>query len=161
MDKIINALDYAQREGYKTVKQHTIAWCKNMNKRFKLATPFVDCEPIGKHVKAEVNFGQWIANCECGGAESVYVKEPFFYCKTCGNYDNKGKPRPVKFPKNVEEIEKLLLKRPVKQMRGIHYIERNIYAQPLISDDIGLLSRSWLPGESTKDLEKENEAING
>jgi hypothetical protein len=46
-------------------------------------------------------------------------------------------------------------------MRGIHYIERNIYAQALVSDHIGLLSRSWTPDETIKDLEEQNEAIHG
>ena len=161
MDKIINALDYAEREGYKTVKAHTVAWCNKMSKRFKLSTPFADGPTAGKQVVAEVNCGQWLAMCECGGAESVYVKEPFFYCKTCGNHDLKGKPRKVKFPKDVEKIEAILLKRPVKQMQGIHYIERNIYAIPLVADELGVLSRSWLPGESIKDLEEQNEAIHG
>jgi hypothetical protein len=47
MDKIINALDYAQREGYKTVRQHNIAWSKNMEKKFRIETPYVDVEPTG------------------------------------------------------------------------------------------------------------------
>lgn len=159
MDKIINALDYAEREGHKTVRKMYIAWCREMSKKFRLSTPFVDCEPVGKQVKAEVNSGQWVARCECGGAEAVCEKEPIFYCRTCGNYENKGKPRKVKFPKEVQEIEILLLKRPVKQMRGIHYIERLLYAEPLAFDKLGVLTRSWDASETIKDLEKQNEAI--
>lgn len=126
-----------------------------------METPFVDCEPVGKPVHAEVNFGQWIAQCECGGAESVTPDEPIFYCCSCGNYANHGKPRKVIFPskKEIKDIETVLLKRPVIVKGGTHMIERTVNARPAIIDEKGVLSRSWKPGETVKDLRKENESI--
>lgn len=161
MDKIINAKDYMLREGVKTIKERINKIRKEMIKRGVLDTPFIDCEPVGKPVCAEINFSQWVARCECGGAESVCQEEPIFYCFSCGNYENHGKPRTVIFPskKEIKEIEEILLKRPVITRRGTHIIERTINAEPAIIDKEGVLSRSWLPGETIDDLRKENESI--
>jgi len=155
--KIINAKDYMKREGVKTMKERINKICSRMVKNGSLDTPFVDCEPIGKPVYAKVNMGQWLAQCECGGAESVDPDEPIFYCFSCGNYENHGKPRKVIFPskKEIMEIESVLLRRPVKVRGGTHEIERTILAEPLV-DEKGVLSRSWLPGETVDHLRKEN-----
>ena len=124
-----------------------------------LDTPFVDCEPVGKPVYAQVDFGQWVAECPvCDGAESVMPEEPIFYCFSCGNFENHGKPRKVIFPseKEMKDIEKILLERPVKVRRGAHEIERTLNAEPVIIDKHGVLSRTWVPGETVSDLRKEN-----
>jgi len=157
--KVINAQDYMKREHVNTMKERINKICKKMGDT--LDTPFVDCEPVGKPVYAEVNFGQWLAVCECGGAESVDPDEPIFYCFSCGNYTNHGKPRKVIFPpkKEIKDIETVLLKRPVIIKGGTHMIERTINARPAIIDNKGVLSRSWKPGETVKDLRKENESI--
>ena len=159
--KIINAKDYMKREHVKSMKERINKICTAMMKRGVLETPFVDCEPIGKPVYAEVNFGQWVARCQCGGAETIDPDEPIFYCFSCGNFDNHGKPRMVIFPskKEIKDIETVLLKRPVIIKGGTHVIERTVNAEPVIIDDKGVLSRSWLPGETAKDLRKENESI--
>jgi len=154
--KIINAKDYMKREGVKSMKERINKICARMGDT--LDTPFVDCEPIGKPVYAEVNFGQWVARCQCGGAETVDPDEPIFYCFSCGNYENHGKPRKVIFPskKEIKDIETVLLKRPVIVKGGTRVIERTVNAKPAIIDEKGVLSRSWIPGEPVKHLRKEN-----
>ena len=161
--KIINAKDYMKRERVKTMKERIQKICGEMTRRGVLETPFVDCEPVGKPVYAQVNFGQWLVRCECNGAESVMPEEPIFYCFSCGNFANHGKPRKVIFPskKEMKDIEEILLKRPVVAVGRTHEIERTIDARPAIVDDKGVLSRSWLPGETIDDLRKENESIKG
>jgi len=163
MDKIINAKDYLFREGYKTIKERIIKECGKRTRKGLLETPFVDCEPLGKPVFAKVNFGQWLVECECGGAETVHWDEPIFYCFSCGNYNNHGKPREVIFPtqKEITEIEKLLLLRPVITRGGPAMIERVIGGMPSIKDKYGPLSRSWDPGQTEDDLREENKSIKG
>ena len=130
-----------------------------------LDTPFDDCEPVGKSVYAQVNNGQWLAICPiCGGAESVMLEEPIFYCFSCGNFENHGKPREVIFPstKDIKDIESILLERPVIIKKGAHEIERITNAEPAIKDEYGLLPRSWTPDQTIKDLRRENkESIKG
>lgn len=167
MDKIITAKDYAMREGAKTISQRIKNISKKMEAKGVLDTPFDDSEVCGKAVDAEINWGQWIARCECGGAEAVDPDEPIFYCFSCGNYENKGKPRPVVFPDKKEraKIEKLVLERPVTVKFGTHRIERATLAEPTAFDLVDgkplPLSRSWIPGETVRDLEKQNNAIRG
>lgn len=156
--KIISAKDYMFREKVKTMKEHIQKTCSEIMKRRILDTPFVDCEPVGKPVYAQVNFGQWVAQCECGGAESVDPDDPIFYCFSCGNYANHGKPRSVIFPskKDVKQIEEVLLRRPVIIKRGANEIDRILNAEPAIIDKYGVLSRSWVPGETVDNLRREN-----
>ena len=165
MDKIITAKDYAAREGAKTIKERIRRISNEMVRRNILDTPFDDSEVVGKPVNAEINWGQWIAKCECGGAEAVDPDEPIFYCFSCGNYANHGKPRPVIFPDQKErgKIEREILKRPVKISRGTHMIERLTTAEPQVFDMVDgklmPLSRSWVPGETAKDIVKQNEVL--
>ena len=159
MEKIITALDYAKREGASTVRERIALLCQKRVERNLLDTPMKG-EPTGKVIKAEINFGQWIAKCpDCNGAEAVDPSEPIFYCFSCGNYKQNGRPRKVEFPKDREEIEKLVLARPIKIGMGTHNIERVTLAKPTIWTKFGPLSRSWVPGETVADLKKQNEDI--
>ena len=156
--RIINATDYLFREKHKTIKDRIKSLCAGMVKRGLLDTPFVDCEPVGKPVFAKVNFGQWLVECECGGAETVHWDEAIFYCFSCGNFENHGKPREVIFPseKERDDIERILLERPIRIKGGTNVIERTVLAIPAVKDKYGPLSRSWDPGESADDLRREN-----
>ena len=157
--RIINAKDYLFRKRAKTYKDYINITCNEMLKLGVLDTPFDDCDPVGKPVYAEVNNGQWLAVCPvCGGAESVMPEEPIFYCFSCGNFENHGKPREVIFPsdKDIKDIEKILLERPIIIKKGAHEIERITNAEPAIKDKYGLLPRSWTPDQTIKDLRREN-----
>ena len=73
----------------------------------------------GDPVIAVINHGRWLAHCECGGAELVNpVSGAGFYCLSCYNEGNKGKPRPVDVPDKVRFIENQLLKRPHQKNRN-------------------------------------------
>ena len=62
---------------------------------------------------AEVNHGRWIVKCECGGAEKMW-EEAIFMCMSCMNAQHKHQYRRATFPNQRAQIEKALLKRPVK-----------------------------------------------
>jgi hypothetical protein len=60
----------------------------------------------------------------------------------------------VIFPENWKEIEKEILKRPVKKPPGRDEISRMLAAVP------DPLPRAWRPGETLKDLETQNKEVN-
>lgn len=105
-------------------------------------------------VKARIDYGRWLADCECGGAEYVDPEESIFFCNSCGNVMFNGEFRPVIFPDETTRaaIEKVLLARPVDETRGLDPIEKAMLARPSIPG----LSRSWDPGESVADLKEQN-----
>jgi hypothetical protein len=82
-------------------------------------------------VRAEVNHGRWLVRCICGGAEEAAWQEPVFFCLSCGSNGNDSYLTSVEFPKQREEIEKVLLVRSIE-------------------------NRNWQPGESSSDLQSEN-----
>lgn len=112
--------------------------------------------------------GQWIARCECGGCEFVDPDEPVFFCFSCCNRAYNGMIRNVKFPdyETRQEIERLLLLRPVDDIRGITDLERAGLARALIvvqidEDATMPLTRSWNVGETLDDLHNQQDnAIN-
>lgn len=93
-----------------------------------------DKTPTGVPVVARIWQGQWIADCECGGASFVDPDEPVFFCFSCGNRAHGQTLRPVQFPPEDErkEIERLLLLRPVNDLAGLTDLERAGMAKPLI-----------------------------
>lgn len=103
--KLETTRDLAKRMNAKDNK----ALIKQMAKLTK--QNYVDGNATGKNVEAIVDFGRWIAKCECGGAEIVDPDTPEFFCYSCGNVDNKGRTRPVVFPKEFSEIESELISR--------------------------------------------------
>ena len=111
MDKAITALDYAKREKHK----NTRARIKHLATRWgwKLVE-----ETAGKPVQARIDFGRWIADCECGGAEAVDPKDPVFFCVSCGNSRNSGRLREVIFPDDIKAVEAEVMSLPLKR-RGI------------------------------------------
>ena len=106
-------------------------------------------------IKAFIDTGRWGAQCECGGAEYVEFDDPVFWCFNCGNVVAGGKLRPVQFPSaaDVEEIELLLIERPISVHKGLTKTTKVFNSQPL-----GNLKREWHPDKDTiEKLKKENE----
>jgi hypothetical protein len=172
LDYIITAKHYAQREGAKTVLERILNIRERLHKQNGIRLTIVDAgKTSGKEALAEIDFGQWIAKCECGGAEFVDPDEPIFYCFSCGNRANGNRIRPVKFPnaKSREIIERLVLERPVDDLRGMTDLERAHQARPLIYQEVEIepggarellpLSRSWTPDESVAELTRQNVAV--
>lgn len=107
--------------------------------------------PTGEPLKARIHQGQWIADCECGGATFVDPDWPFTFCFTCRQ--NGDHVRPVMFPENWREIEKTILERPVNDIAGLTDQERAALARPMIEvEGFGGLAREWASHETLEDL---------
>ena len=87
---------------------------------------YADAKPL----KAYVNHGRWLIDCECGGAEYAY-EEGWFMCRACLNGAYGHKYRPLIFPKQRGKIEGLLLVRRLQ-------------------------NRNWAPNETVTFLKAEN-----
>jgi hypothetical protein len=168
VNRIITAKDYATRDGVRTVRERIKKLAHAIRQRSSVVFLHLDEEPRGFAVFAEIDFGQWIGRCACGGCEFVDPGEPIFMCFGCGNRDNAGYLRPVIFPAERAEIERLVLERPVNDVRGLDDLDRAYQARPLVfaqmadahGSPVNLpLSRSWAPGESVHDLVQQNKAI--
>lgn len=146
-EKITDAKDNAGRSGYKSHVEWIDKMSANMAKRNVIKHKFIG-KVSGDPIYARIDFGRWIADCECGGAEYVSPDEPVFFCMSCGNEDTKGDARPVVFPEENERkmIEAELVKRKVRRRRGL-----------IDEPDKGELPRSWNPGETIDDLIMERE----
>jgi hypothetical protein len=103
---IKTALDKAKDEGYKTVSDRIIGWAARSNFRY------VRDRTAGNPVYARIDWGRWIADCECGGAEMVDPGEPLFFCCACGNSTTSGRARKVVFPNNRIEVENKTMEQP-------------------------------------------------
>jgi len=168
LDYIVTADHYAELHDCASAKSLIVKRCSQLMVRTKVATPFKDVAPSGDPAIARIDWGQWIADCPdkyCNGAEFVSPNEPIFYCFSCGNYENNGKPRKVKFPSkaNRVKIEKLVLARPVLDRQGINELDRAKRAIPQIrvlkDGKITFFARNWTPPDTLKDLEDQNKAI--
>jgi len=100
------AKDQAIKEGHKKVKDRIISWAARSGHNY------IDDRVAGIPVYARIDWGRWIADCECGGAEYVDHEEPLFFCMSCGNSGTSGRARKVIFPKNREAIEIETMKHP-------------------------------------------------
>ena len=160
--KIITAKDYLVRNRARTVRERIKMLSGQMYQRGVMDVPSQDAAPTGSPVIAEVNHGQWLAMCECSGAEAVDYDEPIFYCFNCGNRSTGGRPRPVIFPEPAlrYEIETLLLARPVDDRMGTNAIDRAFMAKPIavgvVDGNLLGLERSWKNSESVDDLRQQN-----
>ncbi len=134
MDKVITAKDLADREGYLSVRERIDKLATRFNRKLVLD------RVAGNPVYARIDFGRWIADCECGGAEYVDPDEPLFFCLSCGNLSTSGRAREVIFPDNRPEIEKAVMNRKVKPGAG-DKIEQQFNAVPIGQP------RSWSRGE--------------
>ena len=98
------AKDKATEEKFKSVTERIIVLATLFNHKF------VNDRVAGVPVNARIDWGRWIADCECGGAEYVDPNEPLFFCMSCGNKITSGRARKVIFPKNIDEIETKTMK---------------------------------------------------
>lgn len=143
LNRIITAKDYGGgARGYIRQQQ------KQLQRRgVSVAISDFEKEPTGTPVRARIWQGQWIADCECRGASFVDPDEPVFFCFSCGNRAHGKQLRPVEFPAERAEIERLILERPVDDLRGLTDMERAGLATALV----GELARNW-NGESVEQI---------
>jgi len=151
---MITAKDLCKRDGCKTHKEWILRRSNILKKKRLLDTPFTG-DIINKDpVHAIVDWGRWIAKCECGGVEYVCKEEKLFYCFSCGNYKQKGKGRKVIFPNKskMARIEQILQEREVVRKAGTELLGRVLCSQPKIKG----LSRKWNKDETLNDLKRQN-----
>jgi hypothetical protein len=167
LTRIITAKDYSEREGAGgSVKARILKMREKYHKQknISLIVNGIDA-PSGAAVRARIWQGQWIADCECGGAEFVEPTEPLFFCFSCGNRANGNTVRPVEFPAEYKEIEAVVLTRPVDDMRGLTNLERAGLARAQVVVDVDgeqfPLIRSWNPDESLQELMEQNKVLDG
>jgi hypothetical protein len=63
--------------------------------------------PDAPPVTARVNYGRWLADCECG-ASVLLFRGPagqWFWCPACAGSISGGKLRPVVWPANRDQID--------------------------------------------------------
>ena len=167
LTRIITAKDYSEREGAGgSVRARILKTREMYHKKKNIALTILGIDAAqGAAVRARIWQGQWIADCECGGAEFVEPSEPIFYCFSCGNRVNHNYVRPVEFPVEREAIEAAVLARPVDDMRGLTDLERAGLAKPLVIVDAGgsqfPLTRSWNADESLSELLEQNKVLDG
>ncbi len=135
MDKVITAKDLADREGYGSVAERI----EKLAIRYKHS--FANDRLAGKPVIARIDFGRWLADCECGGAEYVDPDEPIFFCISCGNAAVSGRARQVIFPEDRKAIEDEVMARPVNKVGGMDKIDQQFKAVPIGEP------RNWKRGE--------------
>lgn len=166
LNYIITAKHYCIKDRVATVTERIKKLQRDIQQKTN-ATFYLDVTSVtGRPVYARIEMGQWIADCECGGAEFVDPDEPIFACMSCGNRIDSGKMRPVIFPapETRKEVERLVLERPVDDVRGQDDLQRAYKARPLIVLEqpdgrlVGL-TRSWNPHETVEDLHRENEPV--
>ena len=126
MDKAITSKDYADRE-FRDTRHTTRDRIKALAYKHghKLDEAFA-----GVPVKARIDFGRWIAECECGGAEAVDPKDAVFFCVSCGNAKTSGKLRKVIFPDDYKAVEKEDMARPLKRKGTGDVITQQVLAKP-------------------------------
>jgi len=89
--EIVTSKTIARKDGCKS----TFEWLQ----KAALRRGYTLKNQIGKlPVRARIDHGRWIADCECKGAEYVDPDEPIFFCLSCLNVNHGGKLRPVVFP---------------------------------------------------------------
>lgn len=144
MDKIFSGNDKAKELGFKNFREMMTGLAARRG--FALGV-----EMGGERVFARVDFGRWIADCECGAANYVEPSDPVYFCATCGNAVSGGKLRRVTFPDNRVEIEAELLGRDVLVNPKLKPMDRAINARSAVPG----LARSWNPGETVELLKKQ------
>lgn len=154
---MITATDLCKRDGCKTHKEWIIRRCNILKSKGLLDTPFIGEITESDPVHAEVDWGRWVAKCECNGVEYVSKEEKLFYCFSCGNSKCGGKGRIVIFPneKKMEHIEKLLNEREMMPGAGTEKLSRVLHAKPKKPG----LSRTWSAGEALTELDYQNKAV--
>lgn len=166
IDYIVTAKHYAKRRDCGSVKDWVLKMRAEIHQQHGAAITIKDIDkPAGAPVYARIWQGSWIADCDvCNGAIFVDPGEPFFFCFGCANRANDHRPRPVIFPEEREEIERLILERPVNDTAGLDDLDRAGMSRAVlgveVDGDVKPLTRSWRPGETAKDLKaQQSDAI--
>jgi len=141
MEKIFTGKDKAKELGYLSYRDYVTAL------GLKYRHPWNGKSTTKLSVTARVDFGRWIADCQCGAAQYVEPEQPF-YCAECGMPYSEGMGIKVIFPKIKEDIEEELLQRETIATKNT---PATIQPPP---KEAGL-ARSWNPGETVTELKEQ------
>lgn len=150
IEKIYDGDDKAREEGYANYRQRITKLAVN-------GFHWAGVEGSDDPVSARIDYGRWLADCECGGSEYVSATYPVFFCFSCGNALHEGKSRPVIFPAPAERkaIEHELMLRPIKETTGLEGTQAALHSQP---ESRNAPIRNWSPGTTVLRLQLENAA---
>jgi hypothetical protein len=101
-------------------------------KRLGMPVPPLTDVSDAKPLPAFVHHDRWVAQCECGDVQFVWLEQPLFLCSNCWNKSSDYRWRRVSVPKNAATIDAIL---------G----HRRDYRD-----------RSWLPGLTVAALRRQN-----
>jgi hypothetical protein len=149
---IVNGKHLALAKGEKSLRDWVLKQSSERFHKNMIRYPFTGKVAERKTVNARIDFGRWVADCpDCNGCEYVNPDDPFFFCLSCGNVTLEGLARKVIFPKNMPDIEKELIRRPVNDLIGANAVDKALKAKSIYPG----LSRSWNPGESVAELKRQ------
>lgn len=100
------------------------------------ARPIPDItKAAGIPLTPRVEHGRWVVDCVNCRAWAMRASDTYlaFICNNCGSPDNQGLWRPVAFPRERVELERILLNRPEKMEVG----------------NVRHMMRNWTPGQET------------
>lgn len=151
--KIFTGLDRARELGFDNYRNFMIKLAVNNGNPWK--GEFTESNPL----YAYVDNARWSVLCECS---SPYYADPtddkFGYCPVCGNAVLDGAARRMIFPADREDIEQELLERELDSKIHPDKITTQAMLMPgLVKPKY--IDRSWKPGESVKDLQKEHKKV--
>ena len=159
LDHIITSKHYAQQMGCASSLERLMKIREQIHLTKHIILPMQENKYAIDAVYGFIEIGQWIARCECGGCEFVDPDEPVFYCFSCCNRAHAHMLRRVIFPDFAtrQGIERLLMLRPVDDVRGQTDLERAGLARALImvqvdENTVLPLARSWNADETLDDL---------
>jgi len=153
MDKIIGSKDIAEYYGFSLASE----WIKKNSEvlHSKGICPVIFTGEMQEEISVDVciDWGRFMAHCTfCAGVSYVDKNEKVFFCFSCGN-NKTGLGIRVVFPENIEEIEKILLDRPVHTDKE----EKNILIRIINETPVyPQLPRNWNKKISIESLEKDN-----
>jgi len=123
----------------------------------------IDFTPTGTPVNAEIMWGRWIANCECGGQENVDKNTPWFFCLSCFNESNESKNkktryvRPLVFPVDPVAVESLLMERKFDKR---HWLKHETIEDLVVQNEI-LVAEKLMAEEAQRLHDEEVIALEG
>ena len=119
-----------------------------------------------KTLKARVDDGRWLVDCpNCNSALVISGQFDIFICAECGSPENNGLWYFTEYPKDREEIERLLLLRPAGMGRG--FVEGSnvpvggprFFSEDDVNHQAGDTTHRIMPGQTVKDIRAENEEL--
>jgi hypothetical protein len=154
--KVITAMDLARRYQCGSVGELYLMLAQRSKAKGLFQVMWDGQRVSGEPIVAFIDFGRWVARCECGQYNYVDPLEQILFCAKCGN-GNSGMARAVQFPQESvrKRIEMLIMARPVlEDARAKDEIEAARLAKPL---HVGL-PRNWHPNQPVNDLATQNKA---